>query len=54
MTDKWRRPAAESTAGGKERERPQGGRLPEDLRELSFRIRRSEKSYERMSGKRHA
>ena len=28
-------------------------RLPEDLRALSHRIRRSEKAYERMSGKRH-
>ena len=33
--------------------RPDGGRLPEDLRALSHRIRRSEKAYERMSGKRH-
>ena len=30
-----------------------GGRLPEDLRALSHRIRRSEKAYERMNGKRH-
>ena len=28
-------------------------RLPEDLRALSHRIRRSEKAYERMSGRRH-
>ena len=33
--------------------RQEGGRLPEDLRALSHRIRRSEKAYERMNGKRH-
>lgn len=28
-------------------------RLPEDLRALSLRIRRSEQAYERMTGKKH-
>ena len=39
------------------KEKPQDlrkeNRLPEDLRALSHRIRRSEKAYERMNGKRH-